>query len=186
MRGARLFLALLAFALLPVTSHAQQSSWGPILVIEMDRLLQESRPGQEVLRQNNADREARLAEGRAASLSLEQEERELTELRQSLDPAEFRELAQAFDEKVIATRREQEQLDQEFTRRADERVQSFYNEVVAPLIDRIADETDAMMIVHKEVTLVNRVDLNITAEVIKRLDASIPESPAPEPGASDN
>ena len=79
-----------------------------ILTVEFDRLFAESAYGQRVSEMLDEQGASIAAENRRIEADLTAEERDLTEKRSTLDPVEFRKLAEAFDEKVQALRREQD------------------------------------------------------------------------------
>ena len=79
----------------------------PVLTIDSERIFIESDFGRSVARQIEAEGSALAAENRQIEAALEAEERALTDQRAELSPEDFRELANAFDEKVQQTRRDQ-------------------------------------------------------------------------------
>lgn len=142
------------------------------LVIEQERLLRDSRVGQSILAEEERDRQALLEEGQALDAEFEAEELDLTERRAEMDAAAFRLLADAFDEKVVATRREQEQKAQAVSARAEARRRQFLSRV-QPILLEILGETGAGGVVDRRFVLIFKQDLNITDEVIKRLDETV-------------
>ncbi len=185
MRAGLQGLAALIFLALSAPLLAQTLP-PPFLIIEQDRLLRDSRPGQEILRREQADRDALRAEGRALDAQFEAEELELTERRDQMDAAAFRELADAFDTKVVETRRVQEEKETAISRRADARRRQFLQQV-QPILLQLLDESGAASIVDRRFVLIFKQDLNITTEVIKRLDAATDPAPGGEtPGATEN
>ena len=141
----------------------------PVLVVDQDRLLTGSLLGREILAQNATEAEALREEGRQLDRQFEDEERALTEQRPTLSPEEFRTLADAFDEKVVRTRAEQQEKSNELAQRVENRRIDFFQQV-APILEAILAETGAAAVIDERATLVANQDLNITGEVIKRLD----------------
>ncbi len=94
-------LAALAFA--SVAGHAAVAQEPPpdaVIVIDQERLFQDSLFGRRITAELE-ERSAELAaENRAIEAELIAEERDLTVRRSELEPEEFRALADAFDEKV--------------------------------------------------------------------------------------
>ena len=93
-----LALAVLAFA---GPAPAQVAVASPFLIINQERLLTGSRMGQEILAEEERQRDALRAEARALDASFEAEERQLTEQRPTLPAEEFRKLSDAFDARVV-------------------------------------------------------------------------------------
>ncbi|MEM9779328.1 MAG: OmpH family outer membrane protein [Pseudomonadota bacterium] len=143
----------------------------PFLVLEQDRLLAESELGQAIRAENEAAADSLRREGQQLDRQFEEEERQLTEQRATLSPEEFRVLADAFDEKVVATRAAQEERAAALTREADARQRDFFRRV-GPILLGILEETGASAVIEQRALLVTKQDLNITREVIKRLDAA--------------
>ena len=86
---------------------AQGGVISPVLTIDSERLFRDSAFGQRVTREIEVESEQLATENREIEAALEAEERELTEKRSQMKPAQFRLLADAFDEKVQRTRAEQ-------------------------------------------------------------------------------
>lgn len=140
-----------------------------ILTIDQERLLFDSLPGRALLAQQEAAADALTAEGSALDRAFEAEERSLTERRASLAPGAFRALADAFDAKVVATRREQEQKSTELARRLEAERRDFFR-TVRPILVELLRETGASAVLDQRAVLLSNQDLNITDEVIKRLN----------------
>ncbi len=90
---------------------AQQTSLEvppPILTIDQDRLLQDSRLGSEKLGELEAEAEALAQENATIEAELVRQEQALTDERPSLDPQVFRDRAEAFDARVKRIRAEQD------------------------------------------------------------------------------
>ncbi len=135
---------------------------------------------------------ALASENKRIAAELEAEELELTEKRKTLEPVEFRELADAFDKKVRLIRAEQEakQLDLQGLR--DDERQSFID-TIGPLLSSIAREHGALIVLERRNVLLSADTIDITQEVIDRIDdalaANIPpvqEDGQTEAGAEDS
>ena len=79
-----------------------------ILVLDPERLFEETRLGKRMLADHQAEREELAARNRKLEAELEAEEKRLTELRDETSPEEFRDMADAFDAKVQKIRRDSE------------------------------------------------------------------------------
>lgn len=141
----------------------------PLLTVELERVLQGSEYGQAILNEEAAKIDALRQRGREVDSQFEAEELRLTAQRAELPPDEFRQLAEQFDARVIATRAELQQQGRTLEQENQERRQAFFNDVT-PILVGILEETGATAIVEHRALLVARQDLNITEEVIKRLD----------------
>ncbi len=141
------------------------------LVLEQDRVFKNSAFGKEVIALNEAEDSELRTEGQRLDRQFEQEEQALTEQRVQLTPEEFRVLADAFDEKVVATRRAQEERGTALVQRAERRQREFLRRI-GPILLEILEETGASAVIEQRGLLISKQDLNITDEVIKRLDAA--------------
>ncbi len=195
-RGQRAALALaFALALVPPSAGAQTFPDSPFLIINQERLLTGSRAGQEILAEEERQRDALRTEARALDASFEAEERRLTEQRPTLAPEEFRKLSDAFDTRVVEARRQQDERANALAEEFDQRRRAFYARV-APILVTLMDRYQAKAIFDETSVLLADQSLNITAAVIAEIDAhageaapeAMPEAtpdapvPAPAPG----
>lgn len=146
----------------------------PFLILDQDRLFTGSQLGQAIIATNEAEAQALREEGQRLDRQFEAEEQALTDQRADLDPEKFRELADAFDAKVVRTRAAQEEKAAALAARSEQRRREFFRRA-GPILLRILDESGAGAVVDQRSVLVAKQDLNITDEAIKRLDATIPE-----------
>lgn len=173
-----LFRALLLVTLLaamPVVTHAQSlnaPSAPTVLVIDQERLLQETQFGIALRGQVSQRAQELAAENRQIEVDLTAEELELTNRRTSMAPDEFRVLADAFDTKVQAIRAEQEQKSDELAVIQDEGRQRFFSEVL-PIISDILNERGALILIDKRNALLSADTVEITDEAIRRADESL-------------
>lgn len=168
-------VALLAFmlAVLPIAAAAQPSDQ-PFLVLDQERFFTQSEFGRSLIARSEREADELRRESDALDRQFEAEERALTEQRVELAPDAFRELADAFDEKVIRARAEQEAKAQALASRSEARRREFFREA-APVLLRLLEDSRAGAIVEARSLLLSKQDLNITDEAIKRLDAAIAE-----------
>ncbi|MSU89927.1 OmpH family outer membrane protein [Rhodobacteraceae bacterium 2CG4] len=193
MPARRHVLALLA-VLLPAAPVAAQDGDFPVarsaeqppafLILDQDRLFSGSRHGRQIIDRNEAEADALRAEGEQLDRQFEAEERTLTQRRSELEPNEFRRLADAFDEKVVATRREQEEKAAQLNQRIERRRREFFRRV-GPVLLEILEQTGAVAIIEQRSVLIAKQDLNITDEAIKRLDTTFVGEQHQDPDAGD-
>lgn len=150
----------------PVTTIEIQS---PVLVIDQDRLFAETQLGARA----QADLEARAQELASENQRIEAEliarERELTELRPTLPPEEFRPLADEFDVRVERIRAEQDEKARELNRARDEARQAFFQEV-AGIISGIVREKGAVVVIDRRDVFLSADRIDITDEAIERVN----------------
>jgi Skp family chaperone for outer membrane proteins len=182
--------AALAGAALPAA--AQEVPRVPFLFINQERLLTGSEAGQALLAEEDRQRDALRSEARALDSAFEAEERRLTDQRPTMDPEEFRKLADDFDARVVQARRDQDNRATQLAQEFDQRRRQFYA-LVAPLLVDLMDRAGARAVFDENSALLTDQTLNITDEVIAAIDAqgvTVPETPpagdqtAPPAGAT--
>lgn len=143
-----------------------------ILTVEFDRLFSESAYGERVARTLEAESAEIAAENRRIEAELTAEERALTEKRGTLDGAAFRALADAFDQKVQALRREQDAKARSIAELSEDARRRFIA-AAEPVIDRIMQEAGAVVILEKRSVFLSEEVIDITDAAIARIDAAI-------------
>lgn len=173
-----LFAAVLAVlcAVFPAPAPAQQLGLvqSPILTIESDRLFSESAFGRRVAQSIEEEGEALAAENRRIEAELTAEERELTEMRPSMDPLEFRALADAFDARVQQIRRTQDGKARALSQRDDEARVRFL-QAAAPVLEAMMREAGAAVILERGSVFLSANATDITEIAIERIDEAIGE-----------
>lgn len=143
----------------------------PVLTIDSDRVYAASLVGQRI----GAELETRLqdlvTENRRIEAELETEEKSLTQLRATLPVAEFRALADAFDEKVQTIRDQQDAKQRELQtlRENDRRV---FVDAITPILSAIGNERGALLILERRDVLLSADSIDITDEAIARINAA--------------
>ncbi|MGP6086060.1 OmpH family outer membrane protein [Antarctobacter jejuensis] len=191
----RLTLRILTLALALMTGaalSAQQTGpftpgvvRSPILVIDFERVFDESAFGRRVNDDIEREGSAIAAENRKIEAELIEEERELTDLRATLPPSEFRALADAFDEKVQRLREEQDAKARALGTRTEEERRRFLS-AVQPVIEDLLREAGAAIILERRSVFVAADAIDVTDRAITLIDAEVgagaaPETPDPPP-----
>lgn len=153
---------------------------GRLLVIDRQRVLEESMLGRARLGELDAATEALVAENRQIEDRLREEERRLTERRAEMEPAAFRAEAEAFDARVQEIRVEQDAKRRELLVRRDEIVPRFWDEVLT-VVAGILQERGAVVVLDRDGVFLSSDAADITDEVIARIDASTGPGLAPDP-----
>ncbi len=148
----------------------------PILTIDQDRLLSETRSGA-ALSKDVEDRAAALSEENARiEADLIERERSLTEQRPSLTPEEFRALADAFNDDVSRIRAEQDEKARAVARAQEEAQQQFLSQA-AGIISDIVREEGALIVLDRRDVFLSADRIDITDEAIARINAVFNASP---------
>lgn len=174
--------AMLTLSTFPASGVAQQTGAGaglglgtvisPILTIDSERLFLESAFGRRVAAEIEQKGTELTAENRKIEAALEAEERELTEMRASMSAEEFRELANAFDQKVQATRQEQAAKGRALNALLDQERDVFLT-AAAPVLERLMREADAAVILERRSVFVSASAIEITDDAIALLDETL-------------
>ncbi len=171
------YSACLALALAAAgAGAAQEAPRSQFLVLNQERILTDSERGKALLAEEEAARDRLRAEARAIEAAFEAEERRLTEQRAGTDPAAFRKLADDFDARVVAARREQDARAGALAAEFDQRRRQFYAEVGPVLVGVMAD-FGAQAIFDESSVLISDQALNITDEVIAAIDGTFVPAP---------
>jgi Skp family chaperone for outer membrane proteins len=155
----------------------------PLLVIDFDRFFAESVYGQRVNAEIEREGNAIAAENRRIEAELTEEEQRLTEQRAEMEPAAFRVLADAFDQKVQRLRAEQDAKAAALGTRTDERRRTFLS-VARPVLESLMREANAAVILERRSVFVAADAIDVTDIAITRVDARLAAEdtpPAPEP-----
>ncbi len=146
--------------------------YSAILTVAPDRLFADSAYGQRVMREIEAQGTALAAENRRIEAELMEEERALTERRAEMQPAAFRTLADAFDEKVQRIRREQEAKARDLGERQDSARGEFLS-VARPILVTLMRESGASVILERSSVFLSADSTDITDLAVARIDATI-------------
>ena len=141
-----------------------------ILTVAPDALYAQSDFGQRIVREIEAESVEIAAENRRIEAELTAEERELTELRDSLAPTDFRARAEAFDEKVQRLRREQDEKARAVGQRNDEARRALLT-AAQPILLQLMIESGAVAVLDRRGVLLSVESVDITDEAIQRVNA---------------
>ncbi|WP_238371436.1 OmpH family outer membrane protein [Heliomarina baculiformis] len=154
-----------------------------ILTISSERLFNDSAFGKRIDREIETEGEALAEENNRIAAELTAEEHELTEKRADMDPEAFRELADAFDEKVQKIRGEQDHKTRVLAEKNDKARAVFLN-AVRPILAEVMRESGAGVILERSSVFLSANATDITDLAIERIDATIGDgselSPAPD------
>lgn len=160
-----------------------------ILTIESDRFFAESAFGRRIADEIDTASQDLAAENRQIEASLTDEEKDLTEKRATMEPDEFRVLADAFDTKVQGIRRAQEAKGRALASRGDNGRVAFLR-AARPVLSKLMHDFGASIILERGSVFFSSNASDITDEAIRMIDAEIgdgieagllvPETPEPD------
>ena len=185
--GVQLALVLCAVLVAGMPAQAQQQGGTPlpVLTLDQERLYETTLFGQRMQRELNAARNDLIAENSRLQSELEAEEARLTEQRGEMEVEAFRELADAFDERVTEIRAEQEAKTRALQRRQERAQQSFF-QAIAPVVQEVVREKGALAILDARAIILASDEIDVTDEVRAKVDQLLGDggdlaTPPPEP-----
>lgn len=183
--AAWLAVALLAGAApLLAQTDAPAPPASAILTIDQDRVYGESAWGKRAARHLAEVSASLAAENRDLEAKLVAEEKALSDARPTMDPAAFREAADAFDARVVEMRRAQDAKGRAIGRIAETEQKGFYSAAL-PVMGEVLRERGAVVVLDSRAIFVSAESIDVTDEMIASIDAKIgagedAEDPAPE------
>lgn len=184
-RASRL-AACIGLGLISASPAWPQAATGGLVVVDMQAVL---RDAQAAAALRAIEAEERLALRRrldGLSQALQQEEELLTRQRDDMDKDAFDVRVRDFDQRVRAARQEAQETSVAFQNRFSEAFAALEKEAT-PLITQIMRERAALVALDRRSVLFAADGADVTAEVIRRLDATLPATVArdllpPTPG----
>lgn len=149
----------------------------PVLIIDPERLFEESAFGRQTITEFEALGAALASENRRIEDALSQEERELTDLRPTISPTEFRTLADDFDAKVQETRRTQDAKGRDLNANLEKRRVVFLNSAV-PVLEQLMREAGAAVVLEQRSVFISSNAIDITEIAIERLNEILKDTEA--------
>lgn len=172
-RSQARLVAMMAVAMhlasFPVAAQDVRQVLPPVLILDQERLFESSAIAVRISEEAERRTAALDRENRRIDAELVKEELGLTERRASLDPNEFRRLADEFHEKVQAIRAEQDAKTVELQRFRNEDRQEFLVRI-RPILTEIARERGAIVVLDRRSVLLSAESIDITDEAIWRIN----------------
>ncbi len=170
-RAACLTVGLVAgsLAVQAQLAHAQVAVSQAILVLNQERLLTESKKGRLLLDEEDAVKTQRNEDAARIEAELEAEERALAEQRKTMDADAFDALAEAFDQKVVALRLEDQRVAEQLSTKFEDQRKAFFADIV-PIVAEIMREQGASVVLEQRNVLFTGPNVDITPQVIERMD----------------
>jgi len=174
----RHFLVILLWASAILAQAQEFPTFQPtsVLIVSQEVLFSETALGKDILALEQAERDDLIEESRQIGAAFVEEELRLTEMRDTLSPAEFQQMADAFDEKVVTARAAQDANDSTLIANIEARRRSFYR-VIAPVLARLMQQYNASVIIDRRTVLLFDNNLDITSEAVQFLDNAYSKNP---------
>jgi Skp family chaperone for outer membrane proteins len=156
----------------PVPASADRPLVSPVLTLDQDRLFSASAWGKRAEAAVQAASVALSTENRRIEADLAAEEKSLTDKRVSMTPEAFRAEADAFDARVVAIRKAQDAKAREIGSSRDAERQAFFGAVL-PTMAEVMKARGAVAILDARAIFVSVNAIDVTDEMIARIDATI-------------
>ena len=147
-----------------------------VLIVNAEDLFSNTRLGRDIAALDEQERTALIEEGRKMAHDFEVEEQALTDVRDTMPHDQFRALADAFDKKVVAGRRNQAQQDSTLLANIEARRQAF-NRLLSPILRRLLRKYRAAAIIDQRSVLAFNPSMDITSEAIELMDNAYTQTP---------
>lgn len=144
----------------------------PVLLIDPERLFQESLFGQRVLDELRAESEALAAENRRIEADLTEEERSLTERRPTMEAEAFRQAADAFDAKVQDIRRAQDAKEKALQNAVTEGREAFFA-AAQNIIGQLMVDAGSVVVLDRRSVFLSVGAIDITDSALEAVNATL-------------
>lgn len=175
--ASKLILCAVWPLLLWSPAWAQTVPQAQILVIDTQQVINFSSLGQQVSAQLASAEAALRSENERISEALAEEERSITEQRDTLSPESFTALADAFDKKTQRLRSEQSEKLIALSKQREEMANDLL-QTAMPILQDIMREAGAQALIDIKYIVLAADYLNITQEAIERINRSLQDGPS--------
>ncbi|WP_347138758.1 OmpH family outer membrane protein [Paracoccus sp. SSK6] len=153
-------------------ADAKPLAGAPILTVDQEALFAASDWGKRTQRVLEEEGGKIEAENERLAAQLSAEEAKLTEQRGTLDPAEFRKQAEAFDIRATEVRRQRAQVVQELNAWAEADRVAFYRAAL-PLMGEMMQERGAVAVLDRRTVFVSLDAIDLTQDLVTRLNKEL-------------
>lgn len=153
-------------------ADAAPMAQAPILTVDQDVLFAMSDWGKRTQRVLDEEGSKIEAENERLAAQLSAEEAALTEQRGTMDPAEFRKQAEAFDTRATEVRRQRAQVVQDLNAWAEADRTAFYRAAL-PLMGDMMQERGAVAVLDRRTVFVSMDAIDMTQDLVQRLNVDL-------------
>jgi len=165
----RTILTSLVLILAATAAQAQSTPSAKILVVDFNRVSRESLVGQDISDQMESNRTKLEQYARQVQQQLGTQQQELQQQRNVISQEAFQQRLQQFQQKAQQRQSEVQQLTKQ-ARQAMQQANSEIRRALRPIVRDIMEERGANLVLDKAVVSQNLSGLDVTTEVIERLN----------------
>ncbi|KAB7739307.1 hypothetical protein F2P47_12810 [Parvibaculum sedimenti] len=169
MLAALAFVSIAAAATAPAASAANPAI---ILIVNTQQIFNESKVGQSIRAQLQEQAKKLQAEDKKGSEALQDEAKKLSEQRSLLGADDFKKKVAALEKKE-ADRQEKMRVKGDALQLGVNKARADVEAVIRPIFADVMKKNGATLLLDQSVVLAGGVDLDVTAEVLKALDAKV-------------
>ena len=152
----------------------------PVLTVDIERLFAESAYGQRAAEEIRARSETLARENAEIVAELQRIERDLTERRPDMDPAAFRDEADAFDARVQSIRAERDARERELQSSLAAAREEFLG-AATPILGELMLAAGAAVLLDRRNVFLGVGLVDVTDEAIARIDATLGDGQGADP-----
>lgn len=165
-------LAFASFVSLATAPAAKAATPAVILIVNTEQVFAQAKVGVSVREQLQDLAKKLQAEDKKGQDAIEAEAKKLTEQRALLKPEDLQKKYEALQKKEADHQRKMRQKGQELQLGAN-KARSEIEAAIRPIFAEIMKKNNATILLDQSVVLAGGVDLDVTAEVLKELDAKL-------------
>ncbi len=171
---ARVFALLAVASLVSAATVSTAGAANPavILIVNTEQIFSQAKVGISVRDQIQGMAKKLQAEDKKGQEAIEAEAKKLTEQRALLSQEDFKKKFEALQKKDEAHQRKMRQKGQELQLGAN-KARAEIEAAIRPIFQNIMEKNGATILLDQSVVLAGGVDLDVTAEVLKQLDAKL-------------
>lgn len=164
-------LSLLLPAMIPAAAHAADTP--TIAIIDYEKILSDSKAGVSLQKQIQAKREAFSKEFAEKDKSLKTAQADIIEAKEKLSAEEFNKKRKAFDAQVGDVKSLFEKRSNSLRQGVDKSMAELRKKILEAAA-KVAEEKGFDLVLTRDAVVIADKDMDITADVLKALDASTP------------
>lgn len=154
------------------TPNSAEALAQAVLTVDQEAIYRQSAWGRRAEQQIAEESRKVAADNDTAFAELVSDEDKLTAARATLSADEFRRRAAAFDERVTMVRQEREQARVDLARMI-ERDRALFFQAAAPVLGRIMESRNALVVLDQRTVLISADSIDVTAATVAALDSTL-------------
>lgn len=171
---ACLLMTLIMVVFMPVAHAADNSAGLSVAVVDVQKLMRESKAAKSLQGQLKAKREQFEKEFAKHEQTLRETEQAIVKEKASLSPEELADKRGVFEEKLMETRKLFQKRRNALEQGLDKATTTLRKEIVT-ICAGIAEEKGYQMLLSRDDVVIVEKSLDITAEVMEKLNKDLPE-----------